>query len=76
MLHLGLLLVLIIAVVVGLYIMINGKDAEVGKYIIIIITGLVSLIAFPLLTLVLLLLWVLYIRFGKQFTDKNNKTDG
>ena len=76
MLHLGLLLVLIIAVVVGLYIMINGKDVEVGKYIIIIITGLVSLIAFPLLTLVLLLLWVLYIRFGKQFTDKNNKTDG
>ena len=76
MLHLGLLLVLIIAVVVGLYIMINGKDVEVGKYIIIIITGLVSLIAFPLLTLVLLLIWVLYIRFGKQFTDKNNKTDG
>lgn len=76
MLHLGLLLVLIIAVVVGLYIMINGKDAEVGKYILIIITGLVSLIAFPLLTLILLLLWVLYIRFGKQFTDKNNKTDG
>ena len=76
MLHLGLLLVLIIAVVVGLYIMINGKDVEVGKYILIIITGLVSLIAFPLLTLVLLLLWVLYIRFGKQFTDKNNKTDG
>ena len=76
MLHLGLLLVLIIAVVVGLYIMINGKDVEVGKYIIIIITGLVSLIAFPLLTLVLLLLWVLYIRFGKQFADKNNKTDG
>ena len=70
MLHLGLLLVLIIAIVVGLYIMINGKDVEVGKYIIIIITGLVSLIAFPLLTLVLLLLWVLYIRFGKQFTDK------
>ena len=76
MLHLGLLLVLIIAVVVGLYIMINGKDVEVGKYILIIITGLVSLIAFPLLTLVLLLLWVLYIRFCKQFTDKNNKTDG
>ena len=76
MLHLGLLLVLIIAVVVGLYIMINGKDVEVGKYILIIITGLVSLIAFPLLTLILLLLWVLYIRFGKQFTDKNNKTDG
>ena len=76
MLHLGLLLVLIIAVVVGLYIMINGKDVEVGKYIIIIITGLVSIIAFPLLTLILLLLWVLYIRFGKQFTDKNNKTDG
>lgn len=76
MLHLGLLLVLIIAVIIGLYIMINGKDVEFGKYIIIIITGLVSLIAFPLLTLVLLLLWVLYIRFGKQFTDKNNKTDG
>lgn len=76
MLHLGLLLILIIAVVVGLYIMINSKDVEVGKYILIIITGLVSLIAFPLLTLVLLLLWVLYIRFGKQFTDKNNKTDG
>lgn len=76
MLHLGLLLVLIIAVVVGLYIMINGKDPEVGKYVLIIITGLVSLIAFPLITVIALLIWSIYIRFGKQFIDKNNKTDG
>lgn len=76
MLHLGLLLVLIIAVVVGLYIMINGKDPEVGKYVLIIITGLVSLIAFPLITVIALLIWSIYIRLGKQFIDKNNKTDG
>ena len=69
MIHLGLLLVLIIAVIVGLYIMINGKDAEVGKYILIIITGLVSLIAFPLLTLIAIVIWFLYLRFGKREAD-------
>ena len=69
MIHLGLLLILIIAVIIGLYIMVHGKDAEVGKYILIIITGLVSLIAFPLLTLIALAIWFLYLRFGKRETD-------
>lgn len=72
MLHLGLLLVLIIAVVVGLYIMINGKDVEVGKYILIIITGLVSLIAFPLITVIALLIWFIYLKYSN---DKK-KIDG
>ena len=66
MLHLSLLLVLIIAIVVGLYIMINGKDVEVGKYIIIIITGLVSLIAFPLITVIVLLIWFIYLKYSKE----------
>lgn len=76
MLHLGLLLVLIIAVVVGLYIMINGKDAEVGKYILIIITGLVSLIAFPLITVIALLIWFIYLKYSKEESNDKKKIDG
>ena len=76
MLHLGLLLVLIIADVVGLYIMINGNDAEVGKYIIIIITGLVSLIAFPLITVIALLIWFIYLKYSKEESNDKKKIDG
>ena len=76
MLHLGLLLVLIIAVVVGLYIMINGKDAEVGKYTLIIITGLVSLIAFPLITVIALLIWLIYLKYSKEESNDKKKIDG
>lgn len=76
MLHLGLLLVLIIAVVVGLYIMINGKDVEVGKYILIIITGLVSLIAFPLITVIALLIWFIYLKYSKEESNDKKKIDG
>lgn len=76
MLHLGLLLVLIIAVVVGLYIMINGKDVEVGKYIIIIITGLVSLIAFPLITVIALIIWSIYLKYSKEESNDKKKIDG
>lgn len=76
MLHLGLLLILIIAVVVGLYIMINGKDAEVGKYILIIITGLISLIAFPLITVIALLIWFIYLKYSKEESNDKKKIDG
>lgn len=76
MLHLGLLLVLIIAIVVGLYIMINGKDVEFGKYIIIIITGLVSLIAFPLLTVIVLIIWFIYLKYSKDESNDKKKIDG
>ena len=76
MLHLGLLLVLIIGVVVGLYIMINGKDVEVGKYIIIIITGLVSLIAFTLITVIALLIWFIYLKYSKEESNDKKKIDG
>ena len=76
MLHLGLLLILIISVVVGLYIMINGKDVEVGKYILIIITGLVSLIAFPLITVIALLIWFIYLKYSKEESNDKKKIDG
>ena len=64
--YLGLLLLLIVGIVIGLFIMNNGRNTEVGKDIIIIITCLVSLVVFPIVTLIVLGIYFLYKIFYKK----------
>ena len=64
--YLGLLLLLIIGIVIGLFIMNNGRNTEVGKDIIIIITCLVSLVVFPIVTIIVIGIYLLYKIFYKK----------
>ena len=64
--YLGLLLLLIIGIVIGLFIMNNGGNTEVGEDIIIIITCLVSLVVFPMVTIIVIGIYLLYKIFYKK----------
>ena len=64
--YLGLLLLLIIGIVIGLFIMNNDRNTEVGKDIIIIITCLVSLVVFPIVTIIVIGIYLLYKIFYKK----------
>lgn len=63
------MLLLIAGVVIGLCIVLKNNDSTLGIQIIMVVTALMCLVAFPIIAIILIAIGFIYYKYAKKKTD-------